>query len=158
MSSLNRVLLIGHLGADPEVRVTPSGATVTNLRLATTEKFKDRDGVQQEKTEWHRVVVWGKTAESCGQYLSKGRQVYVEGSIETREYTDKDGAKRFSTEIKASHVLFLGSKDGGSERTGGPGGARGVGQRQEHRAPASGYRSDNRGPISDEFDDDRLPF
>jgi len=114
MGSINKVILIGHLGADPEVRYTAGGSAVANLRIATTERFKDRDGNQQEKTEWHRVVVWGQQAEHCGQYLTKGRQVYIEGSIETREWTDKEGTKRYTTEIKARSVVFLGSGDGQS--------------------------------------------
>lgn len=114
MASLNKVILIGNLGADPDVRYTAGGTAVANLRIATTERWKDRDGKDQEKTEWHRVVVWGKQAESCKEYLRKGRQVYVEGSLETRVWEDKDKIQRYTTEVKAFHVLFLGSKEGGS--------------------------------------------
>jgi single-strand DNA-binding protein len=111
VSSLNLVQLIGNLGADPELRQTTGGTPVCNLRLATTEKWTDKEGQAQEKTEWHRVVVWGKTAEFCGRFLARGKQVYVEGSIETRKWTDKEGVEKYSTEIKASRVLFLGKKD-----------------------------------------------
>ena len=105
MASLNKVILIGNLGADPEVKATGSGLSVANLRIATTEKYKD-----VEKTEWHRVVVFGKQAETCKEYLSKGRQVYIEGRIQTRQWDDKDGNKRYTTEVIANRVLFLGSR------------------------------------------------
>jgi single-strand DNA-binding protein len=113
MASLNKVQLIGNLGADPEVRYTAGGQPVANLRIATTEKFRGRDGQIVEHTEWHRIVVWGKQAESCKQYLSRGRQVYVEGSLEAREWTDKEGAKHTNTEIKALRILFLGGRETG---------------------------------------------
>lgn len=115
--SLNKVMVIGNLGDDPEVRATPGGATVATLRVATNERWTDKGGQQQERTEWHRVVVWGKQAEQCGQYLSKGRQVFVEGRIQTREWQDKDNNKRYTTEIVAQRVQFLGGKSEG--RTGG---------------------------------------
>lgn len=119
---LNKACLIGHLGHDPEVRYTQNNTAVANFRIATTEKWKDRDGNQQEKTEWHRIVAWGRLGEVCGEYLKKGRQVYVEGRIETREWEDKDGQRRFTTEIRASEVKFLGgggNGSGGSSRSGG---------------------------------------
>lgn len=109
MSGVNKAILIGNLGKDPEVKFLPSGGAVCNLSIATNETWTDKDGQKQERTEWHRVVVFGKTAEHCGEYLSKGRQVYVEGRIQTREY-EKDGSKRYSTEIVASTVQFLGGK------------------------------------------------
>lgn len=111
MSDLNRVMLIGRLGADPEVKFLPSGAAVCNLRLATGKKWKDKDGNMQARTEWHRIVVWGAQAETCGSYLRKGSQVFIEGEIETREYTDKgQGERRYVTEVKARDVRFLGSR------------------------------------------------
>ncbi len=128
MGSVNKVILIGNLGADPEVRYTAGGQAVANLRIATTEKWRDRDNNVQEKTEWHRVVVWGKSAEHCRDYLRKGRQVYIEGSLETREWQDRDGQKRFTTEVKARQVVFLGGRDGGGAPSeGGYGGGGGGG-------------------------------
>ncbi len=117
---VNKVILVGHLGADPDMRYTPSGQGVCELRLATSESWNDKNGQRQERTEWHRIVVWGKRAEVCSKYLAKGRQVFVEGRIQTRTYDDKDGNKRYITEIIANDVQFLG---GG--RDGGGGGARG---------------------------------
>jgi len=111
-SSVNRVILLGRLGQDPEVRFTPGGQAVCNFSLATDEEWKGKDGEKQKRTEWCRIVVWGKLAELCGEYLKKGRQAYVEGRLQTREY-EKDGQRRFSTEIIASTVVFLGGKDGG---------------------------------------------
>lgn len=110
---MNRVTLIGRLGKDPEVRYTPNGKAVGNFSIATDEKWKDKDGAKHEKTEWHRIVVWDKTAELCGEYLTKGRQVAIEGKIQTREWTNKEGVKQYTTEIVASHVEFLGSKEDG---------------------------------------------
>lgn len=104
---LNKVMLIGNLGADPEARQTTSGSALTEIRLATSESYKDKDGQRVEKTEWHRVVVFGSQAESVARYLSKGSKVYVEGRIQTREWQDKEGQKRYTTEIIASHVTFL---------------------------------------------------
>ena len=105
---VNKVILVGNLGRDPEVRFTPNGRALAKFSLATTERWTDQDGNKQERTEWHNVVVWGKQAETCGQYLSKGRQVFVEGSIRSRQYDDKDGNKRYITEIVARDVRFLG--------------------------------------------------
>ena len=107
MASVNKVILIGNLGADPEVRYTQGGQAVTELRMATSEQWTDKDGQRQERTEWHAVSVWGKTAELCGQYLAKGRKVYVEGRLESREYTDKEGVKRKVWEVRADKVTFL---------------------------------------------------
>ena len=118
---VNKVILVGNLGADPDMRYTPSGQGVCELRLATSESWNDKNGQRQERTEWHRVVVWGKRAEICSKYLSKGRQVYVEGRIQTRSYDDKDGNKRYITEIIAADVQFL----GGGGREGGAGAGRG---------------------------------
>lgn len=112
--SVNKVIIVGRLGADPEVKAIGSGSTVARLNIATSESWV-KDGQKQEKTEWHRVTVWGKLAEICGKHLSKGRQVYVEGKLQTRQWEDQQGAKRYSTEIVASTVQFLGSASG--ERT-----------------------------------------
>jgi single-strand DNA-binding protein len=114
MASVNKVILVGNLGADPEVRYTQGGEPVCELRLATSEQWTDKGGAKQERTEWHTISVWGKTAELCGQYLAKGRSVYVEGALRTREYTDKEGVNRKAWEVRADKVTFLG---GGEERT-----------------------------------------
>lgn len=108
-SGVNKVILIGRLGNDPEVRYTTNGGAVANFSLATNESWTDKQGQKQERTEWHRVIVWGKMGELCGQYLSKGRQAYVEGRLQTRDWTDKEGHKRYTTEIVAQSVQFLGS-------------------------------------------------
>src|SRR4051812_12237331 len=107
-SGVNKVFLIGRLGTDPEVRYTSNGGAVANFNLATNESWTDKSGQKQERTEWHRIVVWGKLAEVCGQYLSKGRETFVEGKLQTREWTDKEGGKRYTTEIVAQSVQFLG--------------------------------------------------
>ena len=111
--SVNKAILVGNLGKDPEVRFTPSGRAVARFPLATSEVWNDAEGQRQERTEWHNVVVWGKQAETCGQYLAKGRQVFVEGGIRTRQYDDKDGNRRYITEIVAQRVQFLGGGGGG---------------------------------------------
>jgi single-strand DNA-binding protein len=110
--SVNKVILVGNLGKDPEVRYTQTGSAVANFSIATSEQWNDRDGKRQERTEWHNIVVWGKQAEHCGQYLSKGRQVFIEGSIRTRSYDDKSGNKRYITEIVAQRIQFLGGGGG----------------------------------------------
>jgi len=107
-SGMNKVLLLGRLGNDPEVRYTTNGGAVANFNLATNESWTDKSGQKQERTEWHRVVVWGKLGELCGQYLTKGRQASLEGKLQTREWTDKEGNKRYTTEIVAQNVQFLG--------------------------------------------------
>jgi single-strand DNA-binding protein len=114
MASLNKVQLIGNLGKDPEVRFTGSGQAVANFPIATTEKWKNKDGQWEEKTEWHNIVVWGKLAELCREYLNKGRPVYVEGKLQTRSWQDKDGNKRYTTEIVGQAVQFLGAPTGKS--------------------------------------------
>jgi len=116
MASVNKVILVGNLGKDPEVRFTPSGRAVAKFSIATTESWMDQESGRQERTEWHNIVVWGKQAESCGQYLAKGRQVFIEGAIRSRSYDDKEGNKRYITEIIAQRVQFLGSGGGGSSR------------------------------------------
>jgi single-strand DNA-binding protein len=139
---VNKVILVGHLGADPDMRYTPSGQGVCELRLATSESWNDKNGQRQERTEWHRIVVWGKRAEVCSKYLAKGRQVFVEGRIQTRTYDDKDGNKRYITEIIANDVQFLGG--GGRDGAGGAGGGGAAGG-----GAAGGGRSDGPPPPSD---------
>lgn len=112
MASVNKVILIGNLGADPETRYLPSGDAVTNIRLATTEQWKDKNGEKQEQTEWHRVAFFGRLAEIAGEYLKKGSQVYVEGRLQTRKWQDKDGQDRYTTEIRADRMQMLGSRSG----------------------------------------------
>jgi single-strand DNA-binding protein len=116
MASVNKVILIGNLGRDPEVRYMPSGDAVANITIATTETWKDKAGEKQEQTEWHRVAMFGKTAEIAGEYLKKGSQVYIEGKLQTRKWTDKEGQERYTTEIRADRMQMLGSRSGGSER------------------------------------------
>ncbi len=109
--SVNKVIILGRLGQDPEIKYTPSGAAVCNFSLATSETWNDKNsGQKQERTEWHRVVVWGKLAELCNQYLAKGRQAFVEGKLQTRSWDDKDGNKRYTTEINATTVQFIGGQ------------------------------------------------
>ena len=110
MSGVNKVILVGNLGANPEMRFTQTGQAVANLRLATTERWTDKSGQRQEATEWHRVVLFGKTAEIAGQYLTKGRQVYIEGRIRTRQWQDQQGQKRYTTEVVAQRVEFVGGR------------------------------------------------
>jgi single-strand DNA-binding protein len=143
--SVNKVILLGHLGADPEVRYTQGGTAVANLRIATNESYNDKtSGERVEKTEWHRVVAWGKLAEIVGQYLKKGRQVYIEGSLQTRQYQDQQGNTRYSTEIKANDLVMLGGRGEGG------GGAEGGGGEDTQFAPVGGDEA----PASD----DDLPF
>lgn len=124
MGSVNKVILVGNLGRDIELRYTPGGAAVATLNLATTEVWTDRNNQRQEKTEWHRVIVWGKQAESLQEYLTKGKLIYVEGRLQTRQWDDKDGNKRYTTEIRSDRVVLLGGGSGrggpasGSERGG----------------------------------------
>jgi len=111
MASLNKALLIGNLGQDPELRYTPSGRAVANFSIATTEQWKDKDGQKQERTDWHRIVLWGRQAEIAKDYLRKGKQIYLEGRIQTRSYDDKDGNKKWITEVVGDRFLMLGRKD-----------------------------------------------
>ena len=113
MASVNKVILVGNLRRDPEVRFLPSGEAVANATIATTSKYKDKSGEKVEETEWHRVTFFGKLAEIVGEYLKKGRPVYVEGRIKTRKYTDKDGAEKYATDIIANEMQMLGGRDGG---------------------------------------------
>jgi len=136
-SGVNKVILVGNLGVDPEVRYTPQGTAVANFRLATNESWTDKSGQKQDRTEWHRIVVWGKLAELCGEYLQKGRQVYLEGKLQTREWTDKENRKNYTTEIVANQVVFLGGQPGA-------GGA---------KARGGGTASDDFGPPPPGFDE-----
>ena len=160
MASVNKVILIGNLGRDPETRYTTGGDAVTNLRIATTDVWKDKAGEKQEKTEWHTVVLFGRQAEIAGEYLKKGRPVYIEGRLQTRKWTDKEGVEKYSTEVVGDRMQLLGSKDGG----GGGGDAEfsGSGERGARReggggsggsAKAAGVAKKN----VDDFDDD-IPF
>jgi single-strand DNA-binding protein len=151
---INKVILIGHLGADPETRAMPSGMTVANLRLATSESWKDKQsGEQQERTEWHNVALFGRLGEIAGEYLRKGSQVYIEGRLRTRKWQDKDGRDRYTTEIVANDMQMIGGRGGGG---GGGGGGMGAG------FPEDRGRSDEPAPAGpgggrEEFDDD-IPF
>jgi single-strand DNA-binding protein len=148
MGSVNKVILIGNLGADPELKYTPSNRPLCNLSIATNEVFKDKSGQRQERTEWHRVTVWGDQAEHCSKYLAKGRSVYVEGRLQTRSWDDKEGKKRYSTDIVADRVVFLGG--------GGPGGE-GGGRRRTWGEGAAGAPPDPVEPAGPPPDDD-IPF
>jgi len=116
MSGVNKAIIVGNLGRDPELRYTTGGSPVVTLSVATTRAYTNKNNDRIEETEWHRVVVWGKSAEHCNNYLTKGRQVYVEGRISTRSYTDKDDVKRYSTEIVADSVQFLGGRPQGAQQ------------------------------------------
>ncbi|SAL03062.1 single-strand binding protein [Caballeronia fortuita] len=153
MASLNKVELIGHLGADPESRYLPSGDAVTSLRIATSESWKDKEsGERKERTEWHRVSAFGKLAEIMNEYLRKGAQVYIEGSLQTRKWTDQQGVERYSTEIRADKMLMLGGRREGGSQEGGERSARPASSGQQ-RPPASKPS----GGGFDEMDDD-IPF
>ena len=147
MGSVNKVILVGNLGRDAELRYTPGGSAVATLNMATTEVWNDKQGQKQEKTEWHRVILWGKQAESLQEYLTKGKQIYVEGRLQTRQWDDKDGNKRYTTEIKADRITLLG---GGGGRSGGgfAGGA--------ERGGSSAGHSDE--PPVEPITDDDIPF
>jgi single-strand DNA-binding protein len=115
MASLNKILLIGHLGKDPEIRYTQDGAAVASFSLATSDSFTDKNGTRQERTEWHSIKAFGKLADICKQYLAKGKQVYIEGRVQTREYTDREGIKRRITEVVANQMIMLGSRSQGAD-------------------------------------------
>ncbi|AYQ27230.1 MULTISPECIES: single-stranded DNA-binding protein [unclassified Polaromonas] len=164
MASVNKVIVVGNLGRDPEMRTFPSGDQVANVTIATTDKWKDKQsGEMKEATEWHRVVFNGRLAEIVGQYLRKGSQVYVEGSLRTRKWTDKDGIEKFTTEIRADQMQMLGSRQG----MGGPGGDDGGGYeapRQSAPARAPAAAAPRQAPAAskaasgfDDMDDD-IPF
>ncbi len=150
---INKVILIGNLGADPETRAMPSGTTVANLRVATSESWRDKQtGEQQERTEWHRVALFGRLAEIAGEYLRKGSQVYIEGSLRTRKWQDKQGNERYSTEIIGNELQMLGGRGGaGGGAAAGPGTGTGAG------APPYAEETAGSGSRSEEFDDD-IPF
>ena len=156
MAGVNKAILVGNLGRDPELRTTPNGQSVVNFTLATSETWTDKSGERVERTEWHRIVVWGRTAEMCAQYLSKGRTVYIEGRIQTREWEDKDGNKRYTTEINANTVNFIGPRTsggggGGGDSAGGPsGGSSDAGDPHGSNDSSSG----DAGPAVD----DNIPF
>ncbi len=155
MASVNKVILVGNLGRDPEVRYTPNGDSITNITIATTDSWKDKaTGEKKEATEWHRVVFFGKLAEIAGQYLKKGRQVYIEGALRTRKWTDKEGQDRYTTEIVANEMKMLGSREGMSDappRESGGGGS-GGGSR-----PAAAPAAQPAGGNFNDFEDD-IPF
>lgn len=148
MASVNKVILIGNLGKDPEVRFTPGGQAVANFSIATSDSWTDKSGQKQERTEWHRIVVWGKLAELCGEYLKKGRQCYIEGRLQTREWTDKENRKNYTTEVVANTVTFLGGRDGAGAGAGGGGGggARGGGYAQRGGGQQQGGYDDYGAP------------
>ncbi|MBD3237848.1 MAG: single-stranded DNA-binding protein [Candidatus Eisenbacteria bacterium] len=164
MSGVNKAILIGNLGRDPEVRHTPSGTPVANFTLATTENFTDRSGNRQARTEWHRIVTFGRLAEICGEYLRKGRQVYIEGRIQTRQWEDQQGQKRSTTEIVANSMVMIGGRGGSG--SGDRGGESGDQSRQYETAGAgaaeSSDASDTRYVPDKSLDpigeDDDLPF
>ena len=149
MGSVNKAILVGNLGRDAEMRFTAGGTAVATVSLATTERFTDRDGQKREETQWHRIVIWGKTAESLQEYLTKGKQIYVEGRIETKEWTNKEGQKVKTTEIRADRVVLLGS--GGGE--GRPRQARPAGPGHSETPDVSGHESGIDAP-----NDDDIPF
>lgn len=150
MASINKVILIGNLGRDPETRYLPDGGAVTNISLATTDTWKDKSGEKQERTEWHRVAFFGRLAEIAGEYLKKGSPVYVEGSLRTRKWQDKEGKDRYTTEIIASEMKMLGQRTGGAEPM----------EREPASAPAAaggGKPQGKKGGGFDDMDDD-IPF
>ena len=162
---VNKVILVGNLGADPETRYTAGGQAITSIRIATSEAWKDKQtGEQQERTEWHRVKFFGRLAEIAGEYLKKGRQVYVEGSLRTDKYTDKDGVERFSTDIIADEMQMLGGNPGSEGGGGGGGGGYrggggGGGERPARSAPPQRSASPPNRPAQDtSFEDDDIPF
>ena len=159
MASLNKVLLIGNLGADPDTRYTTSGDAVTNIRLATTDSWKDKStGENRDQTEWHRVVFYRRLAEIAGQYLKKGSQVYIEGRIRTRKWQDKDGQERYTTEIEATEMKMLGRREGQGEPMEDGGGSRYESSRGGSApAPSAPSAPKKKAPSFDDMDDD-IPF
>jgi len=158
MAGVNKAILIGNLGRDPELNYTQTGQPVANFTLATSENWTDKNGERVERTEWHRIVVWGRMGENCAQYLSKGRTVYVEGRIQTREWEDKEGNKRNTTEINAQTVQFLGGPRGDAAR--GEGARRGPAQRGSgaQQAQASGDGQAPAPQSGSQAPDDDIPF
>ncbi len=150
MSGVNKVILIGNLGGDPTVRYTPTGQAVANFNIATTERFTNKTGEKEERTEWHRIVAWGKLAEICQQYLKKGKQVYIEGRLQTRQWEDQQGQKRQSTEIVANNMQMLGRAGEGAG-----GGGDFAGGSQDFGSSEPAPQTANASPTAD---DDDLPF
>lgn len=149
--SVNKVIILGRLGQDPELKYTPSGAAVCNFSLATSESWTDKNsGQKNEKTEWHRIVVWGKLAELCNQYLSKGRQAFVEGKLQTRSWDDKDGNKRYTTEISATTVQFIGANQGASNSN--------SANNNMNQAPTNDSQNDYNISSDASFASDDIPF
>jgi len=140
--SVNKVILVGNLGKDPELRYTPSGTAVVNFSLATSESFKDRDGNRQERTEWHNIVAWRQLAEICGKYLHKGKQIYVEGKLQTRKWQDKNGVDRYTTEIIADSMQMLGRAGDDNSHAQGQGGSRNDASRSDYGRQDS-YQNSN---------------
>ncbi len=150
--SVNKVILVGNLGKDPDLRYTASGTAVCNFSLATTESYKDRDGNRQEKTEWHNIVVWRQLAEICGKYLAKGKQVYIEGKLQTRKWEDRDGNPRYTTEIVADQMQMLG-------RAGDENNAGGYQRREQRQEPAMNQSAPQNNYDNVQFNpDDDIPF
>jgi single-strand DNA-binding protein len=145
MGSVNKVILVGNLGRDAELRYTPGGAPVATINMATTEVWNDKSGQKQEKTEWHRVILWGKTAESLSEYLTKGKQIYVEGRLQTRKWQDKDGNDKYTTEIRGDRVVLLGG--GGGGRSG-----------YSRSEPADATEGGQHEPAAAELTEDDIPF
>ena len=164
MASVNKVILLGNLGRDPEVRYAPSGAAVCNVSIATTRQWKDKSGERKEETEWHRVVFYDRLAEIAGEYLKKGRPVYVEGRLKYGKYTDKEGVERYTTDIIATEMQLLGSRDGGDDDGGSYGrnreSPRGEGREAPARAAAPSRGAAPAKPAAGDFDDmdDDIPF
>jgi len=160
---VNKVILVGNLGADPETRYTANGGAITSIRIATSEQWTDKQsGQKQERTEWHRIKFFGRLAEIAGEYLKKGRQVYIEGSLRTDKYTDKEGVERYSTDIIANEMQMLGGTGGGGERGSDMGGRSDMPSRAERAprgAPAGGAAASAPAAASkDTFEDDDIPF
>jgi single-strand DNA-binding protein len=154
MGSVNKVILVGNLGRDAEMRFTSGGTPVATVSMATTERFTDREGQKKEDTQWHRIVIWGKTAESLHEYLTKGKQIYVEGKLQTREWQDKEGKTNKTTEVRADKVVLLGGGGGGGERMAGGGGAS---RASRERYVEPGGDAPDSGPVDAPNDDD-IPF
>ncbi|MCX8048475.1 MAG: single-stranded DNA-binding protein [Methylohalobius sp.] len=149
---INKVILIGNLGADPEIRYTPSGEAVAALRIATSDVWKDKNGEQQERTEWHRVVLFGRLAEIAGEYLKKGRQVYIEGSLRTRKWQDRDGQERYTTEIVGREMQLLGGRGDGAAQE------QSFSAYSEGTAPSKPKADKPSAPSQEDFEDDDIPF
>jgi len=157
MASVNKVILIGNLGRDPEVRYLPSGDAVANFSVATTEKWKDKSGEMQEQTEWHRISFFGRQAEICGEYLRKGSSVYIEGRLQTRKWTDKDGNERTTTEVRGDRMQMLGGRGGGTAEMREPDYAAAEGSSAPAAKKPAAAGSAKKSSGFDDMDDD-IPF